>query len=132
MAALTAPRDTPRRLEARRTDRIAAKTVHQGGMVAVTATGSLVPAGDASAAAVIGAAIRSAQAGDTATAERGVYRFDAAADNPPRIADIGRPAYAVDDHTLARSAGVAGSLTGGYLPAGTIRDVDDLGVWVEI
>lgn len=41
-------------------------------------------------------------------------------------ADVGAPAYGVDDETVARTDG-----GGARSPAGTIIAVDDAGVWIE-
>ncbi|MQP64720.1 hypothetical protein GE253_05100 [Niveispirillum sp. SYP-B3756] len=60
----------------------------------------------------------------------GTFRFDSAtapAADAITAADIGKVAYIVDDHTVARTDGA-----GTRSPAGLIWDVDASGVWVRI
>lgn len=58
----------------------------------------------------------------------GTFRFDSAAGaDTITKADIGKMAYILDDHTVARTDG-----TGTRSPAGPIWDVDAAGVWVRI
>jgi hypothetical protein len=128
MTALTGPRSTPRRSGLRLALPVASGvTVHQGGLTARDAAGAAVPAGHASAARVLGMATASAATGQLAEIERGTFRFQAFATDAPTAADIGNPAYAVDDQTVAKSDGGTGRL-----PAGVIRDVDAAGVWIEL
>ncbi|MDH5525212.1 MAG: hypothetical protein OEY01_14645 [Desulfobulbaceae bacterium] len=60
--------------------------------------------------------------------ERGLFRFanSAAADEITK-ADIGNDCYIVDDQTVAKTDGTATRSV-----AGKVRDVDSLGVWVEL
>lgn len=58
---------------------------------------------------------------------RGCFRFDNHAADLIDRTDIGATAYIVDDHTVAATDG-----TSTRSAAGTIRDVDADGVWVEI
>ncbi|WP_254602618.1 hypothetical protein [Sphingomonas bacterium] len=66
--------------------------------------------------------------GDTVRTRRGVFQFanSAGADRIDRSA-IGRPAYVVDDQTVALT-----DAAGTRSLAGQVRDVEALGVWVEI
>lgn len=58
----------------------------------------------------------------------GTFRFDSAASTDAITkADIGKVAYILDDHTVARTDGA-----GTRSPAGPIWDVDAAGVWVRI
>lgn len=59
--------------------------------------------------------------------ERGVFRYaNSAAGDAITQADIGKPAYAVDDQTVAKTDG-----GGARSAVGTIYAVDAAGVWVE-
>lgn len=59
---------------------------------------------------------------------RGVFRFaNSSAGDAIALADVGATCYAVDDQTVAKTDG-----TGTRSAAGTIRDVDADGVWVQI
>ena len=132
MAALIQPRPTPRREGDVFARRIAAGAViHQGGMVALDAAGFAVAASADATLKTDGMALQSAGGRfpdvDTVEVRRSVYRFgnSAGADAIGR-ADIGEPAFVVDDQTVA-----AGSAGGTRPEAGTIEDVDDQGVWVR-
>ena len=58
----------------------------------------------------------------------GTFRFDSAAGaDAITAADIGKTAFILDDHTVARTDGA-----GTRSPAGRIWDVDAQGVWVTI
>lgn len=111
----------------------ATTTVFEGGMVAVNATGFMVPAGAAGAKRVIGVArdTYDNSAGDDGDLlgdiERGCSQFDnSAAADAITNANIGRPCYAVDDHTVALT-----SNGGARIYAGIIVGVDAGGVWVD-
>ena len=58
---------------------------------------------------------------------RGTFRFKNSAGDAITRADIGASAFVEDDETVARTNG-----GGTLIAAGTIRDVDAGGVWVEI
>ncbi len=134
MAALTGPRNT---LEShrRRTSvpLAAATTVYQGGIAVRNAAGYGAPGSTATTLRAVGiwrqtVANPGAAGAASAEAERGCFRFDnSASGDLITIADIGATAYIVDDQTVAKTNG---SNTRSAL--GIIRDVDDLGVWVEI
>lgn len=58
---------------------------------------------------------------------RGTWRFaNSAAGDAITLADVGSDCYVVDDQTVAKTNG-----TNTRSVAGTIRDVDAAGVWVE-
>ena len=129
MAALTAARDTPMRRPAlRRAFSVpAGSTVYAGSMGALDA-GALKPASAVATLAVVGRVCTTQVGPGWVEVERGVFRFDNQADDAITAADIGKPCYVVDDQTLARTAGAGDARP----KAGTVFDVDDGGVWVEI
>lgn len=135
MSALTADRNTPRRDGVQFGDPVAAATtIYAGAMYALDASGNAVPAGTAGAGAA--RAVAEAQADNSAGAagditvqgRAGVFQFgnSASADLIAR-ADIGATAYVVDDQTVAKTDN-----SGARKAAGTIVDVDDVGVWVRV
>lgn len=133
MVALTAERDTKQRPGTVFNRGVAASvTIYKGAMVALNASGWLVPftaatglrADGVAQATVTGTAV----AGEvTCEVERGVYRFtnSTAADAITR-ADIGNDCFGVDDDQVARTNG--GNTRS---VAGRIEDVDAGGVWVR-
>lgn len=133
--SLTADRNTPRRDGVQFSDPVAAGArIFAGALYALDAAGNAVPAGAAGAGNARGVAQAQADnsagaAGDIRVDGRGgVYRFDnsAAADLIAR-ADIGETAYVVNDSTVAKTDNA-----GARKVAGTIVDVDDVGVWVRV
>ena len=137
MAALTENRNTPQLLDPAPAPRVggvaAAQKIFAGAMIMRNAAGFLVKG--ATAVGLIGAGRAEAlvdntggSAGD-ATVEYapGVFRFEnSATTDLISAADIGNVCYAVDDQTVAKT-----SATNTRSPAGTIEDVDALGVWVR-
>jgi hypothetical protein len=125
MPALTADRNTPSRAGHLFGDPLAVGAlIFAGAMYALDANGDAVTA-TAGGNKVRGVSHRYASqaAGDTMVdGRRGVYRFENDAGAITR-ADIGATAYVVDDNTVAKT---------GTAIAGTVLDVDDVGVWVEI
>lgn len=112
----------------------AAKKIWQGALVALDAAGNVTPG--ATATTLHGAAVAeetvdnlAGAAGDKSVSmRRGTFRFDnSAAGDAITRADIGNSAYIVDDQTVAKTNG-----TNTRSIAGVIRDVDALGVWVEL
>ncbi|HYH17579.1 MAG TPA: hypothetical protein VD995_03075 [Azospirillum sp.] len=137
MAALTTDRNTLARnggFTHMERDLAANTSVFAGSMVAQNAAGAAVPASATNTLTVLGRAQHRAStvAGSTLPSkvviERGVFRFaNSAAGDAITIADYGKPCYAVDDQTVAKTDD-----TGARPQAGIIRDVDAQGVWVEI
>ena len=134
MAALTKGRDTIRKDGLRRNFPLAAAAnIHVGAMVALNATGYLVPASTSTTLTCVGRAEASVDntggADGTVNSEvgAGIYRYanSAAADLIAR-SDIGANCYAVDDQTVAKTDG-----TSTRSVAGKIFDVDAQGVWVQ-
>ncbi|WP_372400281.1 hypothetical protein ABMY26_32225 [Azospirillum sp. HJ39] len=137
MAALTNDRNTPERsggfthLER---DLAASTTIFAGSMVAQNAAGAAVPAAATNTLTVLGRAAHrastvagSTQLGSVVRIDRGTFRFaNSTSTDAITIADYGKPCYAVDDQTVAKTDNSAARPK-----AGIIRDVDALGVWVE-
>ncbi|MDT4835796.1 hypothetical protein FQZ97_694710 [compost metagenome] len=133
--ALSKDRNTKRRDGVQFNDPIAASTViFAGALVCLNAAGNAVPGATATTLKARGVAQEhvdnsSGAAGDARIeTRRGVFAFaNSAAGDEITRADIGATAYIVDDQTVAKTDG-----TSTRSVAGTIRDVDSDGVWVEI
>ena len=131
--ALNADRDTPARKGAVREAPVAANTIiYAGGMTAITTAGVARPPSAASDI-VLG---RSRERADNATGadgdvsvdiEAGTFRYaNSAGGDEITRAHIGDDCFAVDDERVARTNG------GSSRPrAGSVFDVDALGVWVK-
>lgn len=128
MTALTAARDTPMRRPAlRRVFNVPAGSTVFAGSIGALDGGALKPASAVAALVVVGRVSSTVIGPGAAEVERGVFRFDNQADDAVTAADIGKSCYAVDDATVARTAGA-----GAARPrAGAVYDVDSDGVWVE-
>lgn len=132
MTALTAPRNTPAMDAFRAVVRDVAPdtVVYAGSLAAQTAAGLAVPASATATLTVLGRARHTVStigggAGEVVI-DRGVYRWDNLGADPVTIADYGKTCYAADDQTVARTNG-----SNTRPVAGTVRDVDGQGVWVE-
>lgn len=137
MAALTENRNTPQLLDPapapRRGAAAAAQKIFAGAIVMRNAAGFL--AKGVTATGLVGVGRAEALVDNTAGAAGdafveyapGVFRFaNSAAADAIAAADIGNVCYAVDDQTVAKT-----HATNTRSPAGTVEDVDDLGVWVR-
>lgn len=133
--ALNKDRDTPRRDGVQFSDPVAASTrIFAGALVCLTAAGFAVPGSTAANLTVRGRAEEHVDNREGAAGavrietRRGTFRFDnsSGGDEITR-AHIGDTAFIVDDHTVARTDDEEARSA-----AGIIRDVDDVGVWVEI
>lgn len=132
MTALTNDRNTPK-LERDDVDEHpvqAGAIVFAGSLAMLNAAGFVIPGAEALGLTALGRA-ETRVVGDgerRVKTRRGVLRFanSGGADTITR-AEIGDPAYVVDDQTLAKTNG--GNTRS---PAGIIRDVDAQGVWVQI
>ncbi len=134
MVALTGDRNTPLRSGDIEEHPVKAATrIFAGALVCLDANGYLAPG--STAVGLIARGRAEARADNSAgiagaingRVKKGTFRWanSAAADAITR-AEIGDPAYIVDDQTVAKTnGGSTRSL------AGTIRDVDAQGVWVE-
>ena len=135
MVALTSDRSTPERLPGRNFTLLAAaaKVFYAGAIVAIdTATGYATPGATSTTLRGLGRVRRTLSSPATPGAvsveyERGLFRYaNSTAGDLITRADIGATAFLVDDQTVAKTNG-----TNTRSAAGIIRDVDDLGVWVE-
>lgn len=134
MSELTAERDTPRRHGDHITlNAAAAKTYFAGSLVARDANGRATPGATATTLRGVGRATEtvdnSGGADDAVPVpiERGIFRFANSADTDEiTTADIGNVCYIVDDQTVSKTDG-----TSTRSVAGTVHDVDALGVWVD-
>lgn len=110
--------------------------IYDGALVVLDAAGDAMAGGliAAGASVVRGVALEGkdntggADGAITIESRRGLFRFanSAGADEIDRT-DIGGTAYVVDDETVAATDGSSTRIA-----AGTIRDLDAAGVWVEI
>lgn len=134
MPALTSDRNTPRvEGDIRRGAVAAATLIYAGAIVMRNASGYLVKGQTATGLVGVGRAEErvdnsAGSAGDlTCDFRKGIFRFaNSAAADEITIADIGSPAYAVDDQTVAKTDG-----TSTRSIAGIVDDVDANGVWVR-
>lgn len=132
--ALTSDRDTPRKESELRSFPVAASTkIFAGALVALNASGFLVPGATATTLKAVGRAEENVDnsaggaGAKSATVRRGTFRFGNSADTDAIArADINGTAYIVDDETVAKTSG-----TNTRSIAGTIHDVDAQGVWVR-
>jgi len=129
---LNQPRNTPARSAVNRVFPVAAgKLIHQGAMVVLDG-GYAAPGSTKQNLTGAGVACKSADNTNgldgaiSVEVEAGCFRFDNSLTDPVTRADIGKPAYAVDDETVARTAG--GNTRSAI---GTIFDLDAEGVWVK-
>lgn len=126
---LTESRNTPRRDGEQVGHPVAANTlIVIGGLVALNATGFAVPATAAGKNAVgvseIFADNSTGADGDvTVNVRRSVFAFNNSATSAIARTDIGAVAYVEDDNTVAKA---------GTAVAGTIVDITDEGVWVDV
>lgn len=134
MTAPTQDRNTAQRSgDSRNFPVKAGTTVYAGAMVAIDATGVLVPASATATLKIVGRNERrivnsGADGAMQADVKTGIFRFaNSTATDAITLADIGASAYAVDDQTVAKTSNSAARPV-----AGTIFDVDDQGVWIKI
>lgn len=135
MAALTEGRPTPKRDSKTFGRGVAAtKIIYQGALVCLNAAGYATPGAVATTLKADGLALSTVDnsaggnGAKTVEVERGTFRFgNSTSTDAITIADIGATAYIVDDQTVAKTNGSATRSA-----AGTIVDVDAVGVWVKI
>lgn len=134
MAALTKGRNTPSRSgDMRELPVKAATKLYAGGLTAIDTSGRAVPMTVSTTLKGVGRAeadfdnSTGADGDVRARIGRGIYRYaNSAAGDLITQADIGNSCYGVDDQTVAKTNG-----TNTRSVAGTIHDVDALGVWVD-
>ncbi|MBE7419836.1 MAG: DUF2190 family protein [Ideonella sp.] len=135
MTALAADRATPSRDGREMSFPVAAATkIYAGALVALNASGVLVPGAVSTTLKCVGVAQEQADntAGGAgaiaARVRRGVWRMgNSSSADLIALSDVGADCYIVDDQTVAKTNG-----TNTRSVAGKIRDVDASGVWVEI
>lgn len=135
MAAQTADRNTPYRTAEDFEFPVAASTkIFAGALVCINSSSLATKGATATGLKCVG--IARDQADNSAGAasairvkvRRGCFRFaNSASADLIALADVGADCYIVDDQTVAKTSG---SSTRSI--AGKIRDVDSVGVWVEI
>ncbi len=133
MTALTSDRDTRFRETLYREPPVKGNVVlYAGAMVALDANGYAVPASATSTLIVIGRAearydnTDGADGAIRARVRRGCFSYNNSTSTDAfTAADVGKTAYAADDNTVAKTNG-----TNTRPVAGTVFDVDALGVWV--
>lgn len=133
MTALAADRNTARAEGDVKSLLMSPSLIFAGAIVARNATGYATKGAVATTLIGVGRADERVDntggaAGDKRIRVRtGIFRFaNSAAGDLITIADIGKPAYIVDDQTVAKTSG-----TNTRSIAGFTYDVDDTGVWVE-
>ncbi|RJG46443.1 hypothetical protein [Mesorhizobium sp. DCY119] len=133
MPALTEDRNTPQAIGDIRSGGVAAATtIYAGAMVMRNAAGYLTKGTAALNLVGVGRAeervINAGSAGAANLKYRaGTFRFaNSAGADQIGIADIGKPVYAVDDQTVAKTSGTNTRSIAGY-----VDHLDDLGVWVR-
>lgn len=130
-AALSAERDTPQRLNQYTALTVASNSIiYAGALVCVNSSGLAVPAADSSGYAVVGRAETTVDnrgvlysATKTIRVARGTFRW--ANGDVIVAADIGKLVYVTNDQTVNKTGG------GQNIIAGTVVDVDEVGVWVD-
>ena len=134
MTALTKARNTPQRDVATIEKGVAAaKTLHEGALICLSATGYLTPGATATGLIALGRAEQTVDnsdgsAGDlTCRVRTGVFRWaNSESSDELTDAEIGDTCYVVDDQTVAKTSG-----SSTRSPAGIVVDVDAQGVWVR-
>ncbi len=132
--ALSADRNTPRRLGADFVYPVAASvTCYTGGIAVLDSAGNCKPAVTATGLLAVGRFSETVTNGAVAAAvsvrvERGIFQYNNSADaDAITKAEIGDSCYLVDDQTVAKTSGSATRSI-----AGVIVDVDSGGVWVRL
>lgn len=133
MVALTAPRVVSEKAGVTSTAPVAADVVIYGGAVTVSEDGLAKPGKTGLGLIVLGIADATADNSGGAdgaksiTTRRGTFRLFNLATDAVTAADIGKPCFLVDDHTVAKTHG--GSTRS---QAGAVIDLDAQGVWVRL
>lgn len=137
--ALNAPRKVQERGGVQSAHPLAegAPTIHQGALVILKA-GSAIPgrvglgednaakAAEAATFVTVGVA-EEAPTGGRVAVKAGCFLFDNKADDAVTRAEIGKACFVFDDHTVAKT-----SPNNIRAKAGTVVDVDSIGVWVRV
>lgn len=111
----------------------AGAVIHMGALLAANASGYVVPGSTATDLTYLGRADEAVDNSGGADGDkqvhvrRGVAFHWANSDSDPVTqASLGKPAYIVDDETVAATDG-----TGTRSEAGIVLNIDDAGVWIE-
>lgn len=134
MAALAADRNTPQRDSVDFSFPVAASTkLWAGSLACINASGYLTKGAVATTLKTVGVVqvttdnTAGANGAVSAKVRRGCHRFaNSSAGDLIALADVGASCYVVDDQTVAKTNGSSTRSV-----AGTIRDVDADGVWVD-
>lgn len=131
--ALTADRNTPRAEGDIRQYGLAAVMIFAGAIAMRNSSGYITKGATATGLVGVGRAEEQVDnsggsAGDqTVRVRPGVFRYaNSASADLITIADIGKPCYAVDDQTVAKTDGSAARSIAGF-----VENVDSAGVWVR-
>ena len=135
MAALAADRNTPQRDSVDFSFPVAASTkLWAGSLACINASGYLTKGAVATTLKTVGVVqvttdnTAGANGAVSARVRRGCFRFaNSSAGDLIALSDVGASCYVVDDQTVAKTNGSSTRSV-----AGTIRDVDADGVWVDI
>ena len=135
MGALAADRNTPQRDSVDFSFPVAASTkLWAGSLACINASGYLTKGAVATTLKTVGVVqvttdnTAGANGAVSAKVRRGCHRFaNSSAGDLIALADVGASCYVVDDQTVAKTNGSSTRSV-----AGTIRDVDADGVWVDI
>ena len=101
-------------------------TIYAGAMTAVNSSGKAIPAASSGAITVVGRAENTASGGQAVKTRSGVFLYDNNTTSSAGVADIGKKAFVVDDHTVMIGGGSTSVV------AGIIRDVTTDGVVLEV
>ncbi|MGL5166642.1 MAG: hypothetical protein ACRC9K_12220 [Afipia sp.] len=133
MTALAQDRNTPRAQGDVKSLPMSASLIYAGAIVARNAAGYATKGAVATTLIGVGRADERVDNSAGAAGDKrikvctGIFRFaNSAAGDLITIAEIGKPAYIVDDQTVAKTSG-----TNTRSIAGFVYDVDDTGVWIE-
>lgn len=135
MTALVQDRKTPERESKDFEFPVAASTkLFAGSLVCINSSGLATKGAVSTTLKAVGVATEAADNSAGAASairvktRRGTFRFaNSTAGDLIALADVGSDCYIVDDQTVAKTNG-----TSTRSVAGKIRDVDSIGVWVEI
>ena len=132
MTALTDNRSTKQMASGDRAGLLGAtQTIYAGALLMRNAAGHLIKGATATGSFGVGRAeapgVSTTLGVTPQTYREGVFQYaNSAAGDLIATADIGTVCYIVDDQTVAKTSGTATRS-----PAGTVVDVDALGVWVR-
>lgn len=132
MTALTENRDTKEReAKLRRYPILDGEIIYAGGMVQLNpSSGEVDMASDTASRIVVGIAqkyVDNSDDGEYVTVKTGCFLFDNSSTQAVTNASVGTRCYVEDDNTVCKAEGASNDNV-----AGTVFEVTDDGVWVEI